>query len=270
MKKSILNGVVISMVLCGAIVSFAGCDTGSSSKASSPSTDTATTTPDTTTATTTPDTTTTTTTTTIPASTCKLDFESANIATLSADGLTGEVGDMNMTWGDNDTWGKATSDMVFSADTSVVTSGATSLKVTATILQNRWCDPETIAQWSLKIDLSKAGFSAPVDLTGKSVSIKAYCPAAGTLSSVKLVFTDNMGRKSQGKEVKFDTKDTWTTVSYQYVGDIPALKDEGTATSDWTVKDFDITKITGISVVAIKNGATASSSETLYVDSIDW
>lgn len=243
MKKNILNGAIAGALLCIAILPFAGCDTGNSAAALSPDTDSP----------------------SDPASStsaANVDFfKDASISTPIADSFAAEVGDMNATWGDDATNGKATSDMGFSADSSIFESGTASLKVIATVLQNTYS--HNVGQWSVKTNLSKAGVTAPVNLTGKTVSIKAYIPAAGALSAVKLVFIDIDGKKSQGKEVPIATKDTWSDVTYKYV-------DGGSSTSDYTVPGFDITKVSAISIVAIKNAATASSSETLYIDSLSW
>ncbi len=251
MKKNILNGAIVSVLLGIAIVPFAGCDTGSSVKDSAPAADT-TTTP------TTPDTDTNTVT---PTDATKVDFfKDASIVTTIAEAFEAEVGDMNATWDDDSTIGKATSDMSFSANATGSDSGASFLKVTATALQNRYA--HTVAQWSFKTDFAKAGITAPVDLTGKTVSIKANIPTGSALTAVKLTFIDNEGRKSQGKEMPITTNDTWNEVTYKYV--------DGTTGSDYTVPGFDITKVTGISIVGIKNGASAASSETLYIDSLSW
>jgi hypothetical protein len=241
MKKTLFNATILSLLLCCAIIPFAGCDTGSSNDADTPNTDT-------------------------PAdpdapvtSGIMLDFESANIATIkTAGGIVGDVGDMNATWGVSST---ATSDMAFAVDTANHDTGSASLKVTATVLQNKYAP--TVAQWAMVTDFAKSGLSAPVDLTGKTVSIKALVPASGSLSSVKLVFIDSSDRKSQGKEVAVTSKDTWTEVTYKYV-------DGGSATSDYTVDGFEISKVKAICVVAILNGASGNSSQTLYIDSLDW
>lgn len=255
--KKILNGAVIGALICSAVLLLAGCEpTAGTASTGTGSDGTTTTTTGGTGGTGGTDGTSTT-------ATCKLDFESANIATLTTDGFTAEMSDMNATWDDDtaSSFGKATSDMSFSADTSLYTSGSASLKVVATVYQNHYA--HAVAQWSFNIDLAKAGVSAPVDLTGKTVTIKARVPAAGGITSVKLVFKDSNGQPSQAKEVPVTTKDTWTDITYKYV-------DGGSTTSDYTATGFDITKIASISVVAIKNSATATSSETLYVDGLDW
>ncbi len=245
MKKTILNAVILSVFLGCAVIPFAGCDTGSSNDTDAPNTDVPNTDD--------------------PAA-AKLDFESANIASIiAAGGLTSDVGDVNGTWGESS---PATSDMVYVADATNYDLGTGSLKVTATALQNKYSP--NVAQWAIVTDLSKGGISTPVNLNGKTVSIKALVPAAGNLTAVKLVFIDSDGKKSQGKEAPITAKDTWTEATYKYVGDIPAAEG-GSATSDYTAGGFDITKVTAICVVAIRNGASANSpSETLYLDSVNW
>jgi hypothetical protein len=256
--KKILNGAVVGALICSAVLLLAACEPTAGTASTNTGSGGTTTNGGSTTNGGTDGTGGTT-----PTATCKVDFESANITTLTADGFTAEMGDMNATWGDDTaaSFGKATSDMSFSADTSLYTSGFASLKVSATVYQNHYS--HNVGQWVLNIDLAKAGISAPVDLTGKTVTIKARVPAAGGLTSVKLVFKDSNGQPSQAKEVPVTTKDTWTDITYKYV-------DGGAATSDYTAAGFDITKIASISVVAIKNGASATSSETLYVDGLDW
>ncbi|OQB03473.1 MAG: hypothetical protein BWY20_01539 [Spirochaetes bacterium ADurb.Bin215] len=248
MKKTIFNGaVLLSVLLCFSLVLFAACDTGTSGDSDDtetpienpvddPADDPA----------------------SAPAS--KLDFESANIATLSNDGFDPEMGDVRATWDDVSTNGTAVSDMVFAADTSIVETGSASLKVTATALQNQYSTDTS--QWSFKTVLSAAGIASPVNLKGKTVSIRALVPATGNLSAVKLVFWSKIGEvwsASQGTGVVVDTKDAWTTVTYKF-GDA----------SDYTASDFDIENVVAVSVVAIRYGATAESSETLYLDSLDW
>ncbi|HRR03289.1 MAG TPA: hypothetical protein P5286_10355, partial [Treponemataceae bacterium] len=173
--------------------------------------------------------------------------------------LYADVGDVRAAWDDSATDNSAVSDMVFSADTSEYVSGSASLKVTATALQNKYAGPNyTTAQWVFRIDLNKAGLGNPVDLTGKTVSLKARLPDGSTIQSVKLVFQHG-GEQSQGKEVPV-TKDDWTTVSYKF-GD----------PTDYTTTDFDITNVEIVKVVAIINGASANApGQAVYLDSLTW
>lgn len=256
MKKTIFNGaVLLSVLLCFALVLFAGCDTGSSGDADDTETPIETPTNDPTNDPSGDDPT------DDPAAAPapKLDFESANIATLVADSaLYADVGDVRATWGDSTTDNSAVSDMVFSADTSEYVSGSASLKVTATALQNKYANPQTTAQWVFRIDLDKTGLGSPMDLTGKMVSLKALLPDGSTIQSVKLVFQHG-GEQSQGKEVPVN-KDDWTTVSYKF-GD----------PTDYTTAGFDITNVELVKVVAIINGASANApGQAVYFDSLTW
>lgn len=186
-----------------------------------------------------------------------LDFESGNIATLSNGGFDPEMGDVRATWDDASTNGTGISDMVFEADTAVVETGSASLKVTATALQNQYSTDTS--QWSFKTVLGAADIASPANLKGKRVSIRALVPGTGNLGAVKLVLWDSTWKPSQGTGVVIDTRDAWTTVSYAY-GD----------PSDYTESGFDITSVVAVSVVAIRYGATAASSETLYIDNLAW
>lgn len=242
MKKKIINGAVLFAVAALFILPFAACDTGNSSEPDATETPETPETPDT------PD---------APVLVGKVDFESANIAALSSDGFTAETGDVRATWGDASTGGAAVSDMAFSADSATVSSGAASLKVTATVLQNQYST--NVAQFSFKVDLAKAGVSAPVDLTGKTVSVKANIPASSALTAVKLVLRDSNGKQSQGKENPVAVKDEWTAVSYAFGNP-----------SDYTEDGFDVAKVAAVSIIAIKNDAASASSETIYLDNLDW
>lgn len=227
----ILNGaVLLCLLLC--FVLFAGCDTGTSGDSGAPGN---------------------------PASVSafSLDFESANITSLSNGGFDPEMGDVRATWDDASTNGTGVSDMVFAADTSNVETGSASLKVTATALQNQYSTDTS--QWSFKTVLEAADIASPVNLTGKRVSIRALVPGSGNLSAVKLVFWDSTWKPSQGTGVVIDTKDAWTTVTYAF-GDA----------SDYTDPGFDISSVVAVSVIAIRYGAAAASSETLYIDNLAW
>ena len=182
----------------------------------------------------------------------KVDFESANIAALSLDGFTAETGDVRATWGDASTGGAAVSDMAFSADSATVSSGAASLKVTATVLQNQYST--NVAQFSFKVDLAKAEFR-PVDLTenriGEGEHSRLQRPHRRQARAATR--TEN----SQGKENRA-VKDEWTAVSYAFGNP-----------SDYTEDGFDVAKVAAVSSSRSRTTASASS-EPIYLDNLDW
>ena len=244
MKKTIFNGaVLLSVLLCFSLVLFAACDTGTSGDyddtetpienpvddpADDPADDPTDDPADDPASPTAP-------------SAPQLDFESANIATLiSSSTFEADMGDLRATWDDADSFGDAVSDMVFSADSSRHASGSASLKVTATALQNHHAGPNyDTAQWVFRTYIDRAGLASPVDLTGKTVSLKALVPTSGTIMAVKLVLWDENWNQSQGTGIAIDSKDTWSTVSYKY-GD---PSDYTSADGDGNIL-FNIEKVT--------------------------
>lgn len=253
--KKILNAALVGALICSAFVMLAGCEptAGTPSTGTDPTTTTPT--DETPAADPTPPV-------TIP---CKVDFESANIAKLATDGFLAEIGDMR---------DGAINDMKYEADTSVLVSGAASLKATATVYQNRYSP--NAAQWVFNIDLAKAGATTPVNLEGKTMHIKAYVPADSGINAVKLVLVGT-GGVSQGKGIVITAKDAWQDISYKYVGTIPCAAEGGSDTSDYTNKDFDVREVTAIKVVALKNFdpsytvvAADEVKSTVYLDCIDW
>ncbi len=262
MKKTIFNGaVLLSVLLCFSLVLFAACDTGTSGDSDDtetpienpvddPADDPA----------------------SAPAP--KLDFESANIATLKTNGaIAPSMNNLNATWNPNPLaegeqfTDQAVTDMVMEAVATEHDSGSACLGVTATAYQNFYA--RNVAQWMFQINLGGAGLGETVDLTDKTVSIKAFVPEGSKIEAIKLVFGHD-GQESQGKQVRFDEgdghqpKDTWTTVSYKYVN-----KEE--INTDYTSGDFDIGKVKTITVIALIDSGTANvPGQTVYLDSLDW
>jgi hypothetical protein len=164
--------------------------------------------------------------------------------------------DYNGTWDGSDA---VTDDMTF-AQSATFDTGAQSELITATAHQNKY-DSAATAGWIFFIDLAQAGVTTPVNLTGKTVTLRVRVPAGSAVNGAKLVFRTATDQ-SQGTVANIATADTWTTISYTFGG-----------ATDYTSGGFSITQVTkiGVQVVCRTPTPTANIAGTsLLIDSLTW
>jgi len=165
--------------------------------------------------------------------------------------------------------GPLTDDMTFAQDAAVFDTGAHSELITATAYHNKYESPAAVG-FAAFCHLDQAGLTTPIDLTHKTVSLRIRVPAASYIDGVKLVFRTDADQ-SQGKVVGVSAKDTWMTISYAYADGTPT--GTGSATSDYTGANFDITQVTRIGIIASCKNPTPTTNlpgTQIYIDTLTW
>lgn len=138
--------------------------------------------------------------------------------------------------------------MVFSADTTTFQTGAQSLKVQGTSLENQWAKPNCHAELILPV-------GSVTDFTGKTVTVQVYVPAGSALTGVNLTFIDAADKVWMVNSEAAVTAGQWNTVSF-------TASDKGYATLD------DVTTVSKLRLRFLTGSASASVS--VNVDSINW
>lgn len=141
--------------------------------------------------------------------------------------------------------------MVFSADTATFKTGAQSLKVQGTSLENQWDKPNHHVELIVPV-------GAASDFTGKTVTAQIYLPADSAVTGINLTFIEAVDANAKVWMVATQagvTAGQWNTVSF-------TASDKGYATLD------DLTSIGSLRFRFLTGSASATVSAN--VDSINW
>lgn len=156
-----------------------------------------------------------------------------------------KVADYTYTNGDHATGDEA---MTFSADTATFKTGAQSLKVQGTSLENQWAKPNCHAELILPV-------GSVTDFTGKTVTAEVYLPAGSAVTGVNLTFIDAADKVWMVNTEAVVTAGQWNAVSF-------TASDKGYATLD------DVTSVSKLRIRFLTGQASASVSAN--IDSINW